>query len=278
MFIVLLASCAIPNLRLFSVSGGDSAHLKPVKEGSRRAQGVAAEYAGQDAHVSPRSESETSIPSRGAVGNAHRSRVQTPVARGARTSRARLRVWKRPNLRARRPSVSARNPLGKRLVFLVEGERRINGRWWLRILLADRPNESTAWVPMRAVELVALKDRIEIDLSSRTLEHYKSGKLVDRFSVGIGQDQWPTPPGSYFVWARVPQPRSTGPYGVFALGLSGFSPVLTDWPGGGRVAIHGTSDASDRGVAISHGCVRVFNPEMEKLKAVPLGTPVTIKR
>lgn len=256
-FTAILTSCAVPDLSLFSVSGGGSATLKPVKgQASRTAQRVSQRAQG-DAQESP----------------GHGAR-----ALGARTSRPRLRVWERPYVGERRASVTARNPLGKRLVFLVDAERRVNGRRWLRILLAERPNESTAWVPRGSVDLVPLKDRIEIDLSSRILEHYKSDKLVDRFSVGIGQDQWPTPTGTYFVWARVPQPGATGSYGVFALGLSAFSPVLTDWPGGGRVAIHGTPDASNRGVAVSHGCVRVFNPDMEKLKVVPLGTPVTIKR
>jgi hypothetical protein len=242
----------------------------------------------REAQVARSWDSERSVPSASSASGtdataparvgARESGGRGAVALGARTSRARLRLWKRPDLAARRASVTARNPLGRRLVFLVDAERRTRGLRWLRILLADRPNESTAWVPGRTVELIPLRDRIEIDLSSRTLEHHRNGNLVDRFRVGVGQDQWPTPTGTYFVWARVPQPRSTGPYGVFALGLSAFSPVLTDWPGGGRVAIHGAPDANDRGVAVSHGCVRVFNPEMEKLKSVALGTPVTIRR
>ena len=72
----------------------------------------------------------------------------------------------------------------------------------------------------------------------------------------------PTAAGRFFVWARVPTHDPTGPYGVFALGLSGFSDVITDWVGGGRIAIHGTADPSDRGLDVSHGCVRVYNPQM----------------
>jgi lipoprotein-anchoring transpeptidase ErfK/SrfK len=64
---------------------------------------------------------------------------------------------------------------------------------------------------------------------------------------------------------------------VYVLGISGFSTVFTDWPGGGRMAIHGTATASDRGQAVSHGCVRVFNSDMRKLRNVPLGTPVVIQ-
>jgi lipoprotein-anchoring transpeptidase ErfK/SrfK len=70
---------------------------------------------------------------------------------------------------------------------------------------------------------------------------------------------------------------ASGPYGNYALGLSGFSEVLTEWPGGGRMAIHGTSDPADAGNDISHGCVRVFNPQMARLIDVPMGATVVIK-
>jgi lipoprotein-anchoring transpeptidase ErfK/SrfK len=74
----------------------------------------------------------------------------------------------------------------------------------------------------------------------------------------------------------VPTGEPHGPYGVYALGLSGFSDVITDWIGGGRLAIHGTDDPADRGHDVSHGCVRVYNPQMRSLTDVPLGTPVWI--
>jgi lipoprotein-anchoring transpeptidase ErfK/SrfK len=79
------------------------------------------------------------------------------------------------------------------------------------------------------------------------------------------------------VWQRVPFSNPNQPYGIFALGLSGFSPVLSDWPGGGRMAIHGTPYASDRGRPVSHGCVRVYNDDMKGLLDVRLGTPVIIR-
>jgi lipoprotein-anchoring transpeptidase ErfK/SrfK len=80
------------------------------------------------------------------------------------------------------------------------------------------------------------------------------------------------------VWAHVPQASPTGPYGAYALGLSGFSDVLTDWPGGGRFAIHGTPYRANTGLKVSHGCIRVFNPDVTTLRDIPLGTPVVISR
>ena len=121
-----------------------------------------------------------------------------------------------------------------------------------------------------------VRQRIVVDLSERTLRYYRDGKLADRFDVGIGRPETPTAQGTFYVWAQVPQASPTGPYAVFALGLSGFSQVIKDWPGGGRMAIHGTSNPGDRGHMVSHGCVRVFNDDMVGLKHVPMGTPVII--
>jgi lipoprotein-anchoring transpeptidase ErfK/SrfK len=42
------------------------------------------------------------------------------------------------------------------------------------------------------------------------------------------------------------------------------------------MTIHGTSSPSDRGNAVSHGCVRVYNEDLKSLLDVPLGTPVEI--
>jgi hypothetical protein len=162
--------------------------------------------------------------------------------------------------------------------MLVAGERTIGSARWLRVLLPIRPNGSAAWVSPDDVRMVPLNQEIVVDLSGRTLSRYRGGNLIERFRVGVGKPQYPTAIGTFYVWQKVAFHDWYGPYGVYALGLSGFSPVLSDWPGGGRMAIHGTWDASDRGKQVSHGCLRVYNRQMEALRNVPLGTPVVIHR
>ena len=110
------------------------------------------------------------------------------------------------------------------------------------------------------------------------LRHYVRGELRHRFDVGVGTDATPTGVGTFYVWVKVRYSGLDQPYGIAALGLSGFSPVLSDWPGAGRMAIHGTALPSDRGRAVSHGCVRVYNEDLKGLLDVPLGTPVEITR
>ena len=191
-----------------------------------------------------------------------------------------LTIWRGPSTDAgTRWSFPTRNPVGQTLEFLVaKTARDEHGDPWLRIRLPIRPNGAAGWVRMGAVTVRRTRQRIVVDLSDRTLRYYRDGRLQHDFTVGIGRPETPTAVGTFFVWAQVPQASPSGPYGVFALGLSGFSPVLKDWPGGGRMAIHGTSNPGDRGQMVSHGCVRVYNDDMVDLRRVPLGTPVVIKR
>jgi lipoprotein-anchoring transpeptidase ErfK/SrfK len=191
-----------------------------------------------------------------------------------------LTIWRGPSEEAgKRYAYPTKNPVGQDLRFLITNTARdAHGGAWLRVLLPIRPNGAAGWVRMGAVTVHQVRQRIVVDLSDKTLRYFRDGELEHDFSVGIGRPETPTAVGTFYVWAQVPQASPSGPYGVFALGLSGFSPVLKDWPGGGRMAIHGTAHPEDRGLMVSHGCVRVYNDDMVDLRRVPLGTPVVIKR
>ena len=191
----------------------------------------------------------------------------------------RLRVWSDPgSSTGPRSRVDATNPWGQRIAFPVMRVAEAKRTPWYRVLLGVEPNGSAGWVRARDVTFHRVRHRVIVDLSERALRHYRNGALRHRFSVGIGAPGTPTTTGRFFVWATLRPRDPTGPYGSFLLGLSGFSKVLSDWPGGGRIAIHGTTDASDRGRRVSHGCARVYNPQMNQLRAIPMGTAVTIRR
>ena len=160
--------------------------------------------------------------------------------------------------------------------MLVDGAKRRAGEAWYRVFLPLRPNGSSAWVRGSDIELRRIDRRIEVDLSERVLSYFVHDELEERFEVGVGTDATPTGTGTFYVWVKIRYSSAYQPYGIAALGLSGFSPVLSDWPGGGRMAIHGTSSPSDLGNAVSHGCVRVYNDDLKSLLDVPLGTPVEI--
>jgi L,D-transpeptidase catalytic domain len=189
-----------------------------------------------------------------------------------------LRMWKRVGDGDPSFVFDTRSPTGHGIApMLIESRTTRHGQRWLRILLPIRPNGSSAWAHVEDVRLLPRNEKIVVDLSQRTLRDYVRGELVNRFRVAVGSPRTPTGVGTFYVWQRVPFANPYQPYGIFALGLSGFSPVLSDWPGGGRMAIHGTPYASDRGQPVSHGCVRVYNTDMKHLLGVRLGTPVIIR-
>lgn len=149
---------------------------------------------------------------------------------------------------------------------------------WVQVSLPQRPNGRSGWVRASAVRLEGVPGRVVVDLSSRRITVTLAGKTVVESRVGIGSAQNPTPKGTFFVTDRVAPPKPDGAYGAFALGLSGYSPTLTEFGGGdGQVGIHGTNDASSVGAAVSHGCIRVPNDVAVALRQVPLGTPVVIR-
>jgi len=187
-------------------------------------------------------------------------------------------VWEHPKSAEATFKLDTKNPSGSFSPMLIEGAKRREGEAWYRVLLPLRPNGYAAWVRERDISLRRIDQRIEVDLSDRTLRYYVHDDLRKHFRVGVGTDATPTGTGTFYVWVKIRYASPYQPYGIAALGLSGFSPVLSEWPGGGRMAIHGTSSPSDPGNAVSHGCVRVFNDDLRSLLDVPLGTPVEITR
>ena len=115
---------------------------------------------------------------------------------------------------------------------------------------------------------------IDRRLFSATL--YKRGAAVFTTRVGVGKPYWPTPAGEFYVRERITG-FSDLIYGPLAFGTNARSAVLTDWPGGGFIGIHGTNQPEILPGRVSHGCVRMPNPAILRLaRLMPVGTPVTI--
>ena len=188
-----------------------------------------------------------------------------------------FRVFETPSPHSSVTAYRSVNDWGQPLWLPVIAERDVRGNPWVHVLLPDRPNGSTGWLRATRVDTSTVRDRIIVRLRKHTLTRYHEGRPIARYRVAIGKPSTPTTPGRFFVWARVGYADVQGPYGNFAVGLSGFSQVITDWPGGGRMAIHGTSDQGVAGQDVSNGCIRVFNPLMAKLIDVPMGATVIIR-
>ena len=54
--------------------------------------------------------------------------------------------------------------------------------------------------------------------------------------------------------------------------------MLTDWPAGGFVGIHGTDRPELIPGRVSHGCIRLRNADILRLgRLMPVGTPITVR-
>ncbi len=206
--------------------------------------------------------------------------LQGPGRLVARPTTPFLWTWRDPGPSAHAAfRLAGDNPFGQRMSFLVEDVFRDRERTeWVRIQTGEHPNGAQAWIRARDVRLSPISQRIVVDLSARRLVLFVRGEARTTLTVAIGDQDTPTVPGRYFVWARVRYFNPAGPYGKLALGLSGFSKVVRFGPSPGRLAIHGTADPSDRGKSVSLGCVRVYNAQIGLLWSVPMGTPVIIRR
>ena len=173
--------------------------------------------------------------------------------------------------------LSAKTEYGLPRTFLVTDQSSRPG--WLNVLLPVRPNGASGWIKASDVTLGTSDYEIRIELGAHKLTLLKLGQPVLDSGVVIGADKTPTPVGKFYVTDPLDlhsQPNAG--YGVFALGISGYSDVLTSFKGGpGQLAVHGTSNPGQIGQNISNGCVRVPNDIIEQIAAqAPLGTPVTI--
>ena len=161
-------------------------------------------------------------------------------------------------------------------VLLTE-QRDSAGVTWVRLRLPQRPNGVTGWVRRAALgpyELV--HTRLVVNRRTLRITLYDHGKRRWRARVGVGAPDTPTPAGSFWIREKFGVTGSSL-YGTRAIGTAAYSDVLTDWPGGGVIGIHGTNQPGLIPGRPSHGCIRVRNRDIERLYALtPVGTPLRI--
>ncbi|TDQ42590.1 L,D-transpeptidase [Aureibacillus halotolerans] len=105
---------------------------------------------------------------------------------------------------------------------------------------------------------------ILVDVSARTLTLLRDGIPVKVYPIAVGKILTQTPQGTYTIINKAINPG--GPFGTRWLGLS--RP---------HYGIHGTNDPSSIGKAVSHGCIRMFNKDVEEVaRLVSIGTVVRI--
>lgn len=161
-------------------------------------------------------------------------------------------------------------------------------------LLAANPGVDP-WMPEEGTELTlptahilpGVREGLVLNLPELRMFYYDKGGRVMTFPIGIGRTGWQTPLGSTSIIIKRRNPAwippasireenlhlpdivpsgPDNPLGAFALNLG--------WQG---YAIHGTNKPYGVGRRSSHGCIRLYPEDMEKLfHAIDVGTTVTV--
>ena len=146
---------------------------------------------------------------------------------------------------------------------------------WTQVLLPSRPNGSIGWVRSAQLDERHTPYVVRVHVGSRRLELLRDGDTVGEWSVAVGAPATPTPTGRTFLLGSVVDEGQS--FSPLILPLGTHSDTLDTYGGGPcTVALHGWTDPSVFGQAISHGCVRVPDAALDQLSQVPLGTLVII--
>jgi hypothetical protein len=192
----------------------------------------------------------------------HKAIVRTAPRASAR-ARARLTVWTPeyyPNL-----------------VLTLKQRIDRNGTW-VQVRLPILPNNSTGWVKRGALGSFRItRDHLIVDRAATRATLFRNEAAIFSTRVGVGKSFWPTPRGEYYITEKMSRFHNAA-YGPIAFGTSARSSVLTDWPGGGYIGIHGTDAPGLIPGHVSHGCVRLRNAAILRLaRLMGIGTPLTIR-
>jgi hypothetical protein len=153
-----------------------------------------------------------------------------------------------------------------------------SGRLWVEVRLPVLPNGRVGWVRRdRLGGYRIVNTHLFVDREKLRATFFRDGRPVFAAPVGIGTESWPTPAGEFMIRNELSGYASPF-YGPVAFGTTARSAVLTDWPAGGFVGIHGTDEPQLIPGRVSHGCVRMRNRDILRLASLmPVGTPITIR-
>lgn len=119
---------------------------------------------------------------------------------------------------------------------------------------------------------------IVINLPSRTLELFSGNTLVKTYPVAIGKPSTPTPLGTYRIFEKEVNPAWFPPRTGETVPSGPGNPLGYRWMGFSELyGIHGTNAPWAIGQAVSNGCVRMNESDVEELfEQVSYGTTVQV--
>lgn len=125
---------------------------------------------------------------------------------------------------------------------------------------------------------------LKISLSDRQVTLYRGKTQMKSYPIAVGRQGWETPTGNFQVLNMLKKPAWINPFTEKAIpGGHAQNPLGNYWigfwtDGNNWVGFHGTPNPDSVGKAVSHGCIRMYNQDIQELfHQVDLGTPVTVE-
>jgi len=164
------------------------------------------------------------------------------------------------------------------LLAVLRARTGAGGALWVLVRLPVLPNGTVGWVSRRSLgSYQVVKTHLVVDRRHFRATLYQNGKSVFTAPVGVGTAVAPTPAGDFTIRSKLTRYASPF-YGPVAFGTTARSAVLTDWPDGGFIGLHGTNQPGLIPGRISHGCIRMRNEDIVRLsRLMPVGTPLAIR-
>ena len=132
-------------------------------------------------------------------------------------------------------------------------------------------------------ELAPQSLRLEISRSRRRVTVYYQNTAIKSYPVAVGRAGWETPIGNFQVMQMLKNPTWIHPLTDEVIpGGTPANPLGNYWigfwtNGTNWIGFHGTPNPNSVGRAASHGCIRMYNKDIEELfHLVSPGTPVTV--
>lgn len=125
--------------------------------------------------------------------------------------------------------------------------------------------------------------QLVLSLESRLLEVRAANQPSVFYEVAVGQADWQTPQGEFRVIDKLENPAWQHPITHEQIPPGPENPLGTRWigfwsDGQAQIGFHGTNQEELIGEAVSHGCVRMRNRDIEALyQQIAVNTPVTVE-
>lgn len=126
------------------------------------------------------------------------------------------------------------------------------------------------------------RPRLLVDLSDRQVSLYQDDRLQSRFNIAVGREGWETPTGEFSILAMQEHPVWQNPITGETITQGVDNPLGSRWigfwtDGTHQIGFHGTNQDDLIGQAVSHGCIRMRDPDIQALYTqVAVGTPVVV--